>query len=32
MGRVPVLMLDDGEKLVESSAIIDYLIETTGDD
>ena len=32
MGRVPVLILDDGEKLVESLAIIDYLIETTGDD
>jgi glutathione S-transferase len=28
MGRVPVLLLDDCEKLVESSAIIDYLIET----
>jgi glutathione S-transferase len=32
MGRVPVLVLDDGEKLVESSAIIDYLTERTGDD
>lgn len=32
MGRVPVLVLDDGDRLVESSAIIDYLIETTGDD
>jgi glutathione S-transferase len=32
MGRVPVLMLDDGDKLVETSAIIDYLIETTGGD
>jgi glutathione S-transferase len=32
MGRVPVLILADGEKRVESLAIIDYLIETTGDD
>ena len=32
MGRVPVLILDNGEKLVESTAIIDYLLETAGDD
>ena len=30
MGRVPVLILDAGQKLVESLAIIDYLIETAG--
>lgn len=28
MGRVPALVLDDGEVLVETSAIIDYLEET----
>lgn len=29
-GRVPVLVLDDGEVLVESSAILDYLDEQAG--
>lgn len=30
LGRVPTLTLDDGETLVESSAILDYLDETAG--
>ncbi len=30
LGRVPTLVLDDGETLVESSAILDYLDETVG--
>lgn len=31
LGRVPVLVLDDGEVLVESSAILDYLDERVGE-
>lgn len=30
LGRVPTLVLDDGETLVESSAILDYLDESAG--
>ena len=30
LGRVPTLVLDDGETLIESSAILDYLDETVG--
>jgi len=30
LGRVPTLVLDDGEALVESSAILDYLDELAG--
>lgn len=30
LGRVPTLVLDDGEVLVESSAILDYLDEVAG--
>lgn len=30
VGRVPVLQLDDGEKLIESGAILDYLMELVG--
>jgi glutathione S-transferase len=30
VGRVPVLILDDGERLTESSAILDYLMELVG--
>lgn len=30
LGRVPTLVLDDGETLVESSAILDYLDEIAG--
>ncbi|MEK6807103.1 MAG: glutathione S-transferase family protein [Pseudomonadota bacterium] len=30
LGRVPTLVLDDGEALVESAAILDYLDETVG--
>ena len=30
VGRVPVLLLDDGEVLFESSAILDYLDERVG--
>ncbi len=32
MVKVPALMLDDGEALVDSSAIIDYLYELAGPD
>lgn len=32
LGRVPTLVLDDGETLVESSAILDYLDERVGPD
>lgn len=32
LGRVPTLVLDDGEALIESSAILDYLDETAGPD
>jgi glutathione S-transferase len=31
LGRVPTLVLDDGEALIESSAIVDYLNERAGD-
>lgn len=31
LGRVPTLVLDDGEALVESSAILDYVDERAGD-
>ncbi|HVY22419.1 MAG TPA: glutathione S-transferase family protein [Steroidobacteraceae bacterium] len=31
LGRVPTLVLDDGEALIESSAILDYLDERAGD-
>ena len=30
MGRVPILVLDDGETLADSAAILDYLDETVG--
>jgi glutathione S-transferase len=30
IGRMPVLVLDDGETLIESSAILDYLDEVAG--
>src|SRR5580658_9389914 len=30
LGRVPTLVLDDGESLVESAAILDYLDEQVG--
>jgi glutathione S-transferase len=30
LGRVPTLVLDDGEKLMESAAILDYLDELVG--
>jgi glutathione S-transferase len=30
LGRVPTLVLDDGEALIESSVILDYLDETVG--
>jgi len=30
LGRVPTLVLDDGEALLESSAILDYLDDTVG--
>lgn len=30
VGRVPVLELDDGERLIESGAILDYLMELVG--
>src|SRR6478735_453345 len=30
LGRIPVLVLDDGEALIDSGAIIDYLDETYG--
>lgn len=30
LGRVPTLVLDDGEALIESSAILDYVDETVG--
>lgn len=30
VGRVPVLVLDDGEHLIESGAILDYLMEQAG--
>ncbi len=30
VGRVPVLQLDDGERLIESGAILDYLMELVG--
>lgn len=32
LGRVPTLVLDDGEALIESSAILDHLDETVGPD
>lgn len=32
LGRVPVLVLDDGETLVDSSAILDYLDDRAGRD
>lgn len=32
VGRVPSLQLDDGEVLVDSAAIIDYALETSGPD
>jgi glutathione S-transferase len=32
LGRIPALVLDDGETLLDSSAIIDYLDETYGGD
>lgn len=32
LGRVPTLVLDDGETLIESSAILDFLDETAGPD
>lgn len=32
LGRVPTLVLDDGESLVESAAILDYLDELAGPD
>lgn len=30
VGKVPVLILDDGERLIDSSAILDHLSELTG--
>src|SRR5262245_20220586 len=30
LGRVPTLVLDEGEALMESSAILDYLDDTVG--
>jgi glutathione S-transferase len=32
LGRIPALMLDSGETLIDSSAIIDYLDEVYGHD
>lgn len=32
LGRVPALVLDDGETLIESSAILDYIDEQVGPD
>ena len=32
VGRVPVLVLDDGEALIDSAAILDYLDELAGDE
>ena len=32
IGRVPVLVLDDGEALIESAAILDYLEDVAGQD
>src|SRR2546423_15604868 len=32
VGRVPTLVLDDGEVLIESSAILDYLDELVGEE
>jgi glutathione S-transferase len=32
LGRVPTLVTDDGEKLLDSSAILDYLAERAGPD
>jgi glutathione S-transferase len=32
VGRVPALVLDDGEALIESAAILDYLDELAGDE
>jgi len=31
IGRVPILILDDGERLIESAAILDYLQELEGE-
>ncbi|MCA6224144.1 MAG: glutathione S-transferase family protein, partial [Phenylobacterium sp.] len=32
MGKVPILVLEDGETLIDSSAIADYLDERVGPD
>jgi glutathione S-transferase len=32
VGKVPVLVLDDGEHLIDSTAILDYLAERVGDE
>jgi len=32
LGRIPALVLDDGETLIDSAAIVDYLDETFGGD
>ncbi|MCZ8271833.1 MAG: glutathione S-transferase family protein [Beijerinckiaceae bacterium] len=32
MGKVPILILDDGEQLIDSSAIVDHLDEAVGPD
>lgn len=32
LGRVPALVLDDGRRLIDSNAILDYLDETAGPD
>jgi len=32
LGRVPALVLDDGEPVIESSAILDYLDESVGEE